>query len=814
MPHAIPSTPIDDVLEIAIIRPAAAAEQVLGRCYHQSVTTTGNKIVDRERRGPDNPSVTAPVRTRIRVEGIVQGVGFRPFVHSLAQRFILSGWVGNDAAGVFVEVEGPAAAVAAFGAALVAEAPPLAVVERVAARDVPPTGEAGFRIVASPPGGARQTLISPDTATCADCLRELFDPADRRYRHPFVNCTNCGPRFTIVRDVPYDRPYTTMAGFPPCAACLAEYHDPADRRFHAQPVCCPDCGPRLRLLSTGDPASVDGDPVAAAVALLLAGRVVAVKGLGGYHLAALADHDKAVAALRARKHREDKPFAVLVPDLAAARLLCAVDERAAALLAGSRRPIVLLPRRPDAPLADAVAPGNRQLGLLLPYTPVHHLLARDLGRPLVLTSGNVSDEPIAYADDEARTRLAGIADAFLTHDRPIHVRADDSVVRPHAGGELPVRRSRGYAPQPVRLHRPLRTQVLGCGAELKATFCLAKGPHAFVSHHIGDLENYETYRAYTAGIEHFRRIFDVTPAVVAHDLHSEYLSTKYAQDLDGVDLVGVQHHHAHIASCLADNEVDCDVTGPVIGVAFDGTGYGPDGTVWGGEFLLADYAGYRRVGHLEPVPLPGGAAAIRQPWRMAATYLDAAYGADLPAGLAVRERNAARWPAVLAVARGALLTSSAGRLFDAVAALLGVRDTINYEGQAAVELEQRADPAPVAGYPVGVSGTDVLRVRGADLVRAVADDLRAGTAVPLVAARFHHGVAGAVHEVCERVRAATGVGVVALSGGVFQNVLLADAVSAGLVARGFRVLQHRRVPPNDAGICLGQVVIADAAPDQ
>ncbi|HJY96118.1 MAG TPA: carbamoyltransferase HypF, partial [Streptosporangiaceae bacterium] len=583
-----------------------------------------------------------PVRTAIRVEGIVQGVGFRPYVYTLATGLGLGGFVGNDVDGVFVEVEGPSAAVTEFLRKLERDPPPLARIERVTARPITPNGDTSFAIAPSAPvlgSGPRRTLVSADTATCADCLRELADPDDRRYRYPFINCTNCGPRFTIVRDVPYDRPFTTMVPFTMCPACEAEYDDPADRRFHAQPTCCPACGPRLILRDrAGNPRP--GDPLAQAAELLKAGRILAVKGLGGYHLAVDAACQPATAALRARKHREDKPFAVLAADLEQARRLAEVDQTAAGLLTSAARPIVLLPRRPDAAVAPAAAPGNRSLGVMLPYTPLHHLLVRALGRPMVLTSGNVSDEPIAYRDDDALARLAPIADAFLTHDRAIHIRTDDSVARTFRARPMLIRRSRGYVPEPVTAGAGFPRPVLACGAELKNTFCLAQGRRVFLSHHIGDLENAETLRSFTEGIEHFRRLFDIEPQVVAHDLHPEYLSTKYALDLDGVDLHGVQHHHAHIASCLADNGAD----GPVIGVAFDGTGYGTDGTIWGGEFLVAGLAGFERGGHLVAVPMPGGAAAIRQPWRMAAAYL----GPDAPDHLDVKRRNAERWAAVTA----------------------------------------------------------------------------------------------------------------------------------------------------------------------
>jgi hydrogenase maturation protein HypF len=753
------------------------------------------------------PPSTAPVsRYRIRVEGVVQGVGFRPFVHGLAAARGLSGLVGNDTAGVFIEVEGDPGELDWFLAALQADAPPLAVIDRVETAAIDPTGSAGFLIVESDPGGERQTLISPDTATCEACLAELFDPGDRRFRHPFINCTNCGPRFSIIRDVPYDRPLTTMSGFAMCVDCRREYEDPGDRRFHAQPVCCPACGPTLRLIDR-DGVPIVGDPVAAAVRLLTAGGVLAVKGVGGYHLAALARSEPAVTALRSRKHREDKPFAVMVADLEGARALGMIGAAEARALTSPRRPIVLLHRDPAAPVAGAVAPGNRSLGVMLPYSPLHHLLARDLHAAFVLTSGNVSDEPIAYRDEEALPRLRGIADAFLTHDRPIHMRTDDSVIRVMGGRETPLRRSRGFVPQPVTVARAFPRPVLGCGAELKNTFCVAKGRHAFVSHHIGDLENYETLQSYVEGIEHFMRLFDIHPEVVAHDLHPEYLSTKFALDLDGVDRVGVQHHHAHIASCLADN----GEAGPVIGVAFDGLGFGSDGAMWGGEILVADLISFRRAGHLAPVAMPGGVMAIREPWRMAAAHLAVAYGDDPPRDLAVVRDHADRWEAVIALARTGTAspsTTSAGRLFDAVAALVGVRDRINYEGQAAVELEQLADPAETSAYPVTIDEGEPFQIGTAGLVRAVVADVRAGVAGAAIAARFHNGLADAAVAACLRVRQATGLEVVALSGGVFQNVLLSERVRAGLLGGGFRVLTHSRVPSNDGGISLGQAAVA------
>ncbi|HET9078068.1 MAG TPA: carbamoyltransferase HypF [Acidimicrobiales bacterium] len=735
----------------------------------------------------------------VRVEGVVQGVGFRPFVHGLAGRLGLTGFVGNDSAGVFCEVEGDAAAVERFVTAVRAEAPPLAVIEEVTVTPRPARRDRGFAIVASEAGPEPATLVTADTATCAACLGELFDPSDRRYRYPFVNCTHCGPRFTIVADVPYDRANTTMAGFAMCALCRAEYDDPEDRRFHAQPVCCPACGPRLRLI--GGPG---GDPVAATAGLLSEGAVVAVKGLGGYHLAALAGDAAAVAALRARKHREDKPFALMVTDVAAAARLCRLAAADVELLQSRRRPVVVAPRRPAAAVAvaPAVAPGNRWLGVMLPYTPLHHLLMRAVGAPIVLTSGNVSDEPIAFTDDDARARLGGIADGFLTHDRAIHIRTDDSVVRSFRGRPLPLRRSRGYAPEPLRLADAVGRPVLGCGAELKSTFCLAKGRHAFVSHHIGDLENFETLRSYTEGIEHFRRLFGIDPQLVVHDMHPEYLSTKYALELRGVDLLAVQHHHAHVASCLADH----GERGPVVGVAFDGLGFGPDGTIWGGEVLVADLTGYRRAAHLPVVAMPGGTAAIREPWRMAAAWLDAAFDGEPPGDLAVARRQGRRWEQARTLARSGVaspLTSSAGRLFDAVAAIAAGRDRVNYEGQAAVELEQLADPCERGAY-------DMEGLDGAELIRAVVADVLRGVPAAVVAARFHRGLAAGTVAAVAAVAGDAGLDTAALSGGVFQNAVFLEAVTAGLEAEGLRVLVPTRVPPNDAGISLGQVAVGGA----
>jgi hydrogenase maturation protein HypF len=746
-------------------------------------------------------------RVRARVEGTVQGVGFRPFVYRLAGELGLGGWVLNDERGVLIEAEGDPAAIDDLLARLAAEAPPLAMVERIATEHVAATGSWGFAIVESERHGAPAALVSPDTATCEDCLRELFDPADRRHRYPFTNCTNCGPRFTIVRAVPYDRPLTTMAGFAMCPACQAEYDDPGDRRFHAQPNGCAACGPRLRLLDAAGTKRA-GDPLRATVAALRAGKIVAVKGIGGYHLACLAGDEGAVAALRARKHREDKPFAVMAPSLGAAEELVLLSAAGTVLLGGRERPIVLAPRRPGAAVAAAVAPRSPDLGVMLPYSPLHHLLLADVGAALVMTSANVSDEPIAYRDDDAVERLRGIADLFLVHDRPIHTRTDDSVLRVVGDGPLFLRRSRGYVPASIALPLPAARPVLACGAELKNTFCLAKGGRAWVGHHVGDLRNYETLQCFTDGIAHFERLFAVAPEIVAHDLHPDYLSTGYALGLPGVELVGVQHHHAHLAAALAEH----GETGAAVAAIYDGTGYGTDGTTWGGELLVGDLRGFERVGHLRGARLPGGDRAVKEPWRMACAWLVEAVGPEpaLPPAL-VAEVDPAAWRAVAGLAAAgfsAPATTSAGRLFDAVAALCGLPARVNYEGQAAVELEATCDLAERGAYEIECDAALVLDPRPA--IRAVASDVAAGVAVGVVAARFHHGLAEATAHACVLAAERHGLDRAVLSGGVFQNRVLLDRTSALLKGAGLRVLIPVRLPPGDGGIAFGQAAVAAA----
>lgn len=752
-------------------------------------------------------------RRAIDVSGIVQGVGFRPFIYDLATRLGLNGFVRNQTGGVLIEVEGEADSLDRFLAELKSKPPPLARIDEVSWESRFPLGDPHFRIEASEHGSAGPIFISPDVGTCDDCLRELFDPRDRRYRYPFLNCTNCGPRFTIIRDSPYDRVRTTMASFVMCPACRAEYEDPANRRFHAQPTACPRCGPRLEALDTHGQTLKVEDPLAHAVDALRTEKIVALKGVGGYHLACRADSASAVAELRRRKHRDEKPLAVMVEDPRAAHEICELGPGEHALLVSLRRPIVLLRRRPGAPVAEQVAPGNPFLGVVLPYSPLHHLLLRDMkGTPLVMTSGNRSDEPIAYEDHDARERLSGIADVILTHDRPIHLRCDDSVAQWVAGAELPLRRSRGYAPEPLGLPVSCRRPTLAAGGQLKATFALGRGRHAFLSHHLGDLDHYEAYRAYVEAVEHYERLFAMRPELIVHDLHPDYSSTRYARQREGaIPLLGVQHHHAHIASCMADNSLD----EPVIGVAFDGTGYGTDGAVWGGEFFTGDYREFIRAAHLRYVAMPGGEQAVREPWRMAAAFLaDAGEGDDLLKG---RVPATAITTVRLLIDRrlNAPMTSSAGRLFDGVAALAGVRDRISFEGQAAMELEWQASQVSADGvYPFDILESPLegsaLQIDTRPLFVELAAERRLGRDAAVIGRRFHSTLAEVISQVCSRLRQRSGLEVVVLSGGVFLNALLTTETSARLVKQGFRVYRHRRVPPGDGGLSLGQIAIAAA----
>ena len=725
-------------------------------------------------------------RRRIEVSGIVQGVGFRPFVFRLAKNQRLTGTIRNTAAGVTIEVQGDPQVVDQFVMRLPIEAPALARITGIAVHEVPRREETEFLIVASQPGQSH-TLISPDIAICPDCLRELFDMADRRYRYPFINCTNCGPRFTIVRDIPYDRASTSMAVFPMCARCQAEYDDPLNRRFHAQPNACSDCGPHVELWDISGHDISDDDPIAKAAEALHSGQIVAVKGLGGFHLAVDAFNPAAVKLLRERKRRIEKPFAIMAPDVETARQFCQVNDAAREALESVQRPIVLLPRNASREVSDEIAPSNRELGIFLPYTPLHYLLL-DEGKfkALVMTSGNLSEE------------------AILLH-------CDDSVVRPTNQGVRHLRRSRGFVPVPVFL-KSEQPSILAVGGELKNTVCLTKGKHAFLSQHIGDLENTEGYKFFAEAIHHLKTILEIKPQIVAYDLHPDYFSTKWALQQEGVSLVGVQHHHAHIASCMAENHLE----GRVIGLALDGTGYGADGRIWGGEILLAAYEDFERHAHLEYIPMPGGAAAIHEPWRMAVSYLAHHFGQEflgfpIPFVRQLDHRKTETLMRMMERGINSPLTSSCGRLFDAVAALIGIRQQVSYEAQAAIELEMAIDSSSSAerSYPLTITSEDgawILQTHS--MFDALLDDLRRDVRVADMSRRFHNGLIHAFADVAERLRDDTGLNRVCLSGGSFNNVYLSKGLESQLSTAGFEVFTQNEVPSGDGGLSLGQAMIA------
>ncbi len=767
-------------------------------------------------------------RIAITVRGVVQGVGFRPFVHRLATRLELAGSVKNSTGVVLIEVEGPAASVRQFIEQLQDAPPPASRIDDVELRPLPPTPaadarESQFRIESSDDASPQAIYVSPDLATCDDCLAELRDPTDRRFGYAFLNCTNCGPRLTIITAAPYDRQRTTMARFEMCPACAAEYHDPGDRRFHAQPIACPACGPSLQVCRASGEVIATDAPLTWFAARVLRGEIGALQGLGGFHLVCVAGDNRAVHRLRKRKHRDEKPFAIMVPDISTARHLCEVDPHESELLQSPRRPIVLLQRRIERPpqlmetanVCDAVAPGNPALGVMLPYTPLHHLLMDAVqGVPLVMTSGNRADEPIVTTPEQAQDRLGDIADVFLIHDRPIRVRCDDSVTRLIDGQELPIRRSRGYAPLPIRLPMTCDVHVLAVGGQLKGVFALGRDRQAFLSHHLGDLDDFAAYQAFQQDVTLYEQLFEIQPQLIVHDMHPDYASTQYARRRaaeEGIALLEVQHHHAHLASCLAEH----GLSEPAIGVCLDGTGFGPDGAIWGGEFLVGDYAGYTRAAQLRYVRLPGGDQAIREPWRIAVSQLRDA-GCDI--GLA-NVTAAQRSTIERMIERGfnAPFTSSMGRLFDAVAAIVGIRSQVSYEGQAAMELEWLAMQAgDEDAYPFAVetatidTGEETRVVDTRPLIRAVVADATRGTNAARIARRFHTTVVEMIGRVCRLIRADTRLDLVALSGGVFQNSLLTREACRRLERDGFRVYRHRQVPPNDAGLCLGQLAVAAA----
>jgi hydrogenase maturation protein HypF len=768
-------------------------------------------------------------RRSIAVQGVVQGVGFRPFVFGLASRLKLHGFVKNRTGDVLIEVEGEAPTLDRFLVELTSTLPPLAHIDRLSWELQSPCGATEFRIEPSEKDSTGPIFISADVATCEACLAELFDPSDRRYRYPFLNCTNCGPRLTIVTGAPYDRQRTTMASFRMCDECLAEYEDPTDRRFHAQPIACPTCGPVLELRDAQGKRVETDDPLAAFAAGIRGGLIGALKGLGGYHLTCDASHDAAVAVLRQRKQRDEKPFAVMLRDVGAAEKYCKASPAEETLLRSPKRPIVLLHKRPNTRVAEGVSPLNPCLGVMLPYTPLHHLLVDAVGGiPLVMTSGNRSDEPIAFEDHDALKHLNGIADLFLTHDRPIHVRCDDSVTRVVDASESLVRRSRGYAPQPIALPADCPYPILAVGGQLKSTFALGNGRHGFLSHHLGDLDHYAALRAFERDILLYEQLFGIEPAQIVHDQHPDYASTAYARTVyartcamlrdrsidEPPNLVAVQHHHAHMASCMAEHSL----TEPVIGVTFDGTGYGTDGAVWGGEFLVGDYRESRRVAHLRYIGMPGGDKAIREPWRMAVAHLR---DAGCLAGEFVSRRQSDHLKTVekmLERGFGTPMTSSAGRLFDTVAALAGLRDWVSYEGQAAMELEWLANGVADCGvYSFELTEAPGIELQRATwvvdtrpLIRDVAEDVAAGTSAAIIGRRFHTTLVELIALVCESIRRSMQLDAVVLSGGVFMNALLSSEANTRLTRDGFRVYRHRLVPPNDGGLSLGQLAIAAA----
>ena len=736
------------------------------------------------------------------------------------------GFACNTPDGVLIEAEAPDSALAAFLQYISHNPPPLAEVANVSSSDVAPLGETKFVIRESVEQEFDAVLVSPDVAACDDCRREFIDPNNRRFGYPFTNCTNCGPRYSIIEDVPYDRPTTTMREFQMCGDCQTEYDDPGNRRFHAQPNACPVCGPQVWLLEPGGAPAMAAsgrkgetastlDVIRAVRQLLREGKIVAIKGLGGFHLACDAENTDAVEHLRARKRRSEKPFALMSADVASVRSFCHVSDDERETLLSPRHPIVILRRRPDARISPAVAPGNNTLGVMLPYTPLHSLLFGEKAedRPaftaLVMTSGNLAEEPIVTTNEEALSRLAHVADAFLLHNRRIHMRVDDSVVRVFRGKERVLRRSRGYVPAVIDLGAPV-AEVLACGPELKNTFCLTRGRHAVLSQHIGDLENYETLEFFEETLANLKRLFRIDPRVIAYDLHPGYLSTQYALEQGGLQKIGVEHHHAHIASCMAEN----GLIQKVIGVAFDGTGYGTDGQIWGGEFLIADLEKFERRAQLRYVPLPGGDTAIRQPWRSALSYLRDIYGNELPDGLPmwkdVPERDRQIVWKMLDQGINTVATSSCGRLFDAVASILGLRYEINFEAQAAIELEMMARAGTGGVYPFQVEFTDPWQIDMRPMIESIVGDVQESLAAGEIAARFHNTLAEMIAEVCRKLREREHLNRVCLSGGTFQNVFLLERALSALGEHGFEVYVHRKVPANDGGIALGQAVVANA----
>jgi len=767
--------------------------------------------------------ISNTVRRRILITGVVQGVGFRPFVFNLATRLNLSGSVLTSSTGVVIEVEGHAHAIEELISTIRNNPPVLSRIRAIDVVELVPANSAGFTIRPSFPDLEHPALVSPDASTCDLCWSEFHNPQDRRFGYPFINCTGCGPRYTIVQDTPYDRRFTTMAAFEMCSECAQEYSNPCDRRFHAQPNACRRCGPGIALIASRDrklACEFQNGPSAIATlqqtrALLKLGHILAVRGVGGFHLVCDAANEEAVSELRRRKQRSDKPFAVMAPSSESVEHLCALSDTDRKLLLCRERPIIIAARRDHANVAPSVAPRNNTLGVMLPHTPLQHLLFAEPGSSdfefcsLVMTSGNISEEPIVTSNEEALDRLASVADYFLLHNRDIHMRVDDSVARSFAQRTQVLRRSRGYVPVPVDFGEGM-VELLACGAELKNTFCLTKDHYAILSQHIGDLENYESLRFFEESLANVKKLFRISPVAVTYDLHPRYLSTRFALTYPVSHRIGVQHHHAHVASCMADN----GVRGKVIGVAFDGTGYGTDGQIWGGEFLIADLLGFERRAHFRYVPQAGGDVAVRQPWRSALSYLHDVFGPDIPGDLRSKFAGTHREQAIIeAMLRHnvhTVQTSSCGRLFDAVASILGIRQEVTYEGQAAIELEQTITPGIDGGYSFHVANSELLEVDFRPMIDAIVREKLAGESNGEIAARFHNTLTASLTEICTRLRTSDGLSQVCLSGGTFQNKYLLKRSVEALQRAGFEVLLHTQVPANDGGISLGQAMIANA----
>lgn len=744
------------------------------------------------------------LRRKIVVNGIVQGVGFRPFVYKLANRYGLAGTVANTSAGVNIEVEGSALELSRFEKSLQDELPAQAVIIDCLSEDILSLGASDFVIDLSEVSGKAATLVAPDLALCRDCLSELLDSTDRRYHYPFINCTNCGPRYSIVTSIPYDRAATAMCSFTMCPDCLHEYQDPSNRRFHAQPNACSDCGPQITLCdSKGHSHAEKQLAVVKAVELLTEGKILAVKGLGGFHLAVDAANEEAVRLLRHRKVREEKPLAVMVANLNAARRLCNLDKSEEEALLSTAAPILLATTRPDNGLAASVAPFTTKLGVMLAYNPLHHLILKKFNKPLVMTSANLSEEPICIDNQEAISRLTGITDYFLTHDREIYMRSDDSVVVKMAGGIKPLRRGRGYVPRPIKLLKE-GSQVLAVGGELKNTICLLKGNQAFPSQHLGDIKNLGAYGFFQETIGHLKKIFEAEPQLVVHDLHPAYLSTRWATEEQDLPVLAVQHHHAHLAACLAENQAE----GPAIGIILDGTGYGTDGTIWGGEILSGDFSGFKRHGCLEPMPLPGGDAAVKSPWRAALAYLDIAYKGQIPDLPFMKGHDLEPVREILRHNLNCPLTSSCGRLFDAVAAMSGGRQAIAYEGQAAIEFMEAAGQILAEPYHWDIIGNDDIFHLGVScLVKQIAGDVVAGANLLLISQRFHRTLIEMLAGAAELVRNASAINTVVLSGGAFNNYLLLEGLISLLEEKGFETLIHSQLPAGDGSLSFGQAMI-------